>query len=249
VLRTKFLAPAHALAEGWERANDFLEGLVQAALARGRSEGGFGDGPLHREACEAAVALLAQGEREAAKDLLRALARAREIGEVAPGLVPDLGRLLIGFRAWTADEAFLDRYRSGLTGLDPSVPLRPTPRRRPEELVGLSVVGEVIERLWGLWPDAPAGGLHLAPLLEPQWREMALLGLRIGTTSLDLRVRRSASGYTLTAGRTQGPRLRLTVWLEELAPTGIRIDEEPLGGTRAVFDLAGEHELQIDSLT
>jgi len=244
VLRTRFLAPAPALTEGWERANGFLEGLVRAAIAGGRGAG-FADVPLPREACEAAVALLAQGEREAARDLIRALARAREIGDLAAGLVPALEGLVAGFRAWTADDAFLARYGAGLAGLDATVPARPLPRRRREDLAGLSVVGRVVEGLWGLWPDAPVGALHLAPLLEPGWSHISLTGLRVGGTTMELRFQRTRSGLALGASRSAGPRLRLHLWLEELDPAEVWLDEEPLGAARAVFDLAGEHEVRV----
>jgi hypothetical protein len=246
VLRTKFIAPVPALAEGWERANGFLDGVVRSALAKGRDDGGFSDLPLHHGACRAARELLAQGDREAAKDLIRALARAREFGACSEAVVPSLQQLLIGFRAWTADDEFLDRYQPGLAGLDRTLPPRPTARLAKDGGSDRGVVAEVTDRLWGLWPDAPAGGLHLAPMLEAGWPQMALLGLRVGTTSLDLRFERRPSGYSLSASRTHGTRLRLTVWLEELDPTGLWIDEESLGGQRAVFELAGEHELRIE---
>lgn len=244
MLRTKFIAPVPGLTEGWERANVLLDDVVRAALGKGRVEGGFSDQPLNHEACRAAGELLAQGDREAAKDLIRALARARELESLALVLLSSLQQLATAFRAWTADDQFLERYQAGLTGLDLSVP-----PRSAAWLSGASdrgVVTEVIERRWGLSADAPAGALHLAPMLEPGWTQMALLGIRIGTTSLDLRFQRTTSGFTLKASRSQGPRLRVTVWLEELSPTGIWIDEEPLGGQRAAFDLTGEHEVRVE---
>lgn len=244
MLRTRFLAPAPALTEGWERANGFLEGLVRAAIAGGRGTG-FADGSLPREACEAAVSLLAQGEREPAKDLIRALARARESTGLPAGLVPALERLVAGFRAWTGDDAFLARYGAGLAGLDPAVPTRWPARRQPEDLAGLGVIGQVIEGLWGLWPDAPSGALHLAPLLQPGWSDTSLLGLRVGGTTMELRFQRTRPGFALRASRSVGPQLRLNVWLEELYPAEVWLDEEALGAARAVFDLAGEHEVRV----
>lgn len=247
MLRTKFIAPVPALIEGWDRANPLLDDVVRSALTTARAEGGFSDRQLNHEACLAAGALLAQGEREAAKDLLRAMARARELGGFSDRLIPSLQHLLTGFRAWTADDEFLDRYQSGLTGLNRSVPPRPSGRQATDRAAPQGVVVEVIERLWGLSPDAPAGSLQLAPLLEAGWPRMALLGVRVGATTLDLDFQRTRSGYALKASRSRGPRLSITVWLEELSPTGIWIDEEALGGQRAAFDLTGEHEVRIDT--
>lgn len=244
MLRTRFLAPSAALTEGWERASGVLSEVVSAALRGGRG-GGFADIPLNHEACQASVELLAQGDREGAKDLIRALARAREAGHLAPGLVPSLERLVRRFRAWTADEPFLERYRAGLGTPGAGVPVGEPPESAAANLPGSSVVQEVCGRLWGLWPDATARALQLAPRLEDDWPGMALLGLRVGTTTADFRFQRRPSGYTLQASRTHGGRLRVTVRLEHLAPTGIWLDDELLGSQRAVFDLAGEHELRI----
>lgn len=244
VLWTRFRAPAATLVEGWERANVFLEGVVRAALPGAPGRGGPAALSQQQEACRAAAELLVQGDREAAKDLLRALARAREAGVVAPDLVPALSRLLQGFRAWTADEEFLARYQAGLEGLEGEPPPRQSPRRGTAA-PGLSVVAAVAERLWGLWPEAPDGTLHLAPKLEETWPGMSLHGLRVGRTRLDLRFERAGPGYRLQASRTHGPRIRLVVWLEELEPSALWIDDEPLGAQRAVFELSGDHELRI----
>ncbi len=246
MLRTRFIAPAAALTEGWQRAHDFLDGLVRTALKGGRGGGGFTDAPLTREACRAAVELLAQGDREGAKDLIRALARARELGDLVPGLVGALEGLVREFRAWTADEEFLGRYQAGLGGMDTFLSARIPPQEAATDHEGLTVVTDVCGRLWGLWPDAPAATLQMAPRLQDGWDGMALLGLRIGTTTADLRFQRNTTGYLLRTSRAHGPRLRLGVRLEHLAPTGIWLDDEPLGAQRAVFDLAGEHDVRID---
>jgi hypothetical protein len=111
VLRTRFLSPVAALTEGWERANEFLSEVVSAAL-RGGQGGRFTDTPLNHEACRAAEELLVQGDREGAKNLIRALARAREAGHLAPALVPQLARLVQRFLAWTADPSL--RRRRGV---------------------------------------------------------------------------------------------------------------------------------------
>lgn len=247
MLRTKFIAPVPALSEGWDRANALLGDVVRGALTTARAEGSFSDREVYHEACLAAAALLAQGDREAAKDLLRAMARARELSGFSDRLIPSLQHLLTGFRAWTADDEFLDRYQSGLSGLNRSVPPRPSGRQATARAAPQGVVVEVIERLWGLSPDAPAGNVQLAPLLEAGWPRMALLGVRVGATTFDLYFQRSRSGYSLRASSSHGPRVRVTVRLEELAPTGIWVDEERLGGQRAVFDLAGEHEVRIET--
>lgn len=103
----------------------------------------------------------------------------------------------------------------------------------------------VIEGLWGAVPDAPGEALALEPFLPEAWHEMTLRRLRVGATMLDLRLRRRPGAIALRVEKLQGPRLRLAVSLRARVPlTGLTLNDEPLGGNRAVFDIGAEDEVR-----
>lgn len=102
-----------------------------------------------------------------------------------------------------------------------------------------------VEGLWGVTPRALDGAVRIAPWLPPQRDEMELRRLRVGTTVLDLRVRRRPGKLVVQVRRTHGERIHV-----ELAPrglsavTGIEVDGEPFpGGARIAFEADGEHEV------
>lgn len=102
------------------------------------------------------------------------------------------------------------------------------------------VVSPVVEGLWGVTPDALSHAVRVAPWLPPEWQEMALRGLRVGATTLDLRLRRRPGKLVLRVERTHGPRLRVVATRPPEAPAGLLLlNDEPLGGGRAAFE-AGE---------
>jgi hypothetical protein len=104
------------------------------------------------------------------------------------------------------------------------------------------VVAPVVEGLWGIAPDALAEAVRVAPWLPPAWSEMALRGVRVGATTLDLRLRRRPGKVVLRVERAHGPRLRILAARPPGAPDGpILLNDEPLGGGRAVFE-TGEHD-------
>jgi hypothetical protein len=74
---------------------------------------------------------------------------------------------------------------------------------------------------------------------------MTLRRLRVGAMMLDLRLRRRPGAIALRVEKLQGPRLRLSVSLRARVPlTGLTFNDEPLGGSRAVFDIGAEDEVR-----
>lgn len=102
-----------------------------------------------------------------------------------------------------------------------------------------------VEGLWGVAPRALDGAVAFAPWLPPSWPEMGLERLRVGTTVLDLRLKRRAGQLVVHCRRTHGERIHV-----ELAPRGlaavraISVDGVDLpGGPSVAFDADGEHEV------
>jgi hypothetical protein len=108
------------------------------------------------------------------------------------------------------------------------------------------VISPVIEGLWGVVPDALNHTVQVSPYLPHGWNEMALRRLRVGPTTLDLRLRRRPGRMCLGIARVHGPRIRFAATVRSQAPVDhISLDNEPLGGSRAVFEAGGEHELEF----
>jgi hypothetical protein len=84
---------------------------------------------------------------------------------------------------------------------------------------------------WGIEPLALEGAVHLRPALPELWPEMTLERLRIGDSSLDVRVRRRPSGVAVKVRVTRGPPV-----VVHLAPklgysaTGVLVGAEQLAG-------------------
>jgi hypothetical protein len=247
---TRFRSPASPLVSRWERASGILEPLVRGAVGDWKGGAAVADAPATHEALLSARALLAMGERDAPKDLVRAVALALRGGRVEPAVYPALRRLLADFRAWTGDVEFLARYADGWSrlGADPQATIDAAGlwEASADPAVGWGVVGEVVERLFGLGPDAEAARLRVRPALPADWRDMALTGIRVGPTMLDLLVRRRPGALVIRATRTHGPRLRLEVEPPGLDSAQATVDDVPLGVPRAAFELAAEHEVRFD---
>jgi hypothetical protein len=73
---------------------------------------------------------------------------------------------------------------------------------------------------------------------------MALRRLRVGASTIDLRVRRRPGRIVLGAERVHGPPIHLVAQVRSPARIeSVALDDEPLGGGRARFLVTGEHEL------
>jgi hypothetical protein len=98
---------------------------------------------------------------------------------------------------------------------------------------GPDVWGEFSTELdrWHILPNALEGAVTLGPELPPEWPEMTLERLRIGESSLDVRVRRRPSGVAVKVRVTRGP--PVVVHLAPVlpfAPTGVLVGTEQLAG-------------------
>ncbi len=222
-------------------------------------------------ACALARAALAGGDREPALDLVRLLAQAgapavpgddgRNDAEAAAAGVLDLA---IAVAAWTGDRAALERIATLLPmdvgalmgrvasagadvphGWDDPATVRSVLGFRPEQLDGSPrLVRAVIEGLWGIVPDAPHDEVRVTPGLPSEWPEMALRRLRVGASQLDVRIRRRPGRQVLRVELVQGPRIRMVAELPAGLPVEqLLLDDEPLGGRRAVFDVEHSHEV------
>ena len=87
------------------------------------------------------------------------------------------------------------------------------------------------------------GTVTLAPQLPDAWPEMTLERLRIGSTSLDVRVRRRPGGLAVKCRVTRGPPIVVQLAPEiPFQPTGILLDGEQLAGPTVRFTVESEAE-------
>ena len=96
---------------------------------------------------------------------------------------------------------------------------------------------------WCLVPDALEGTLLIAPELPEGWPEMAVARVRVGDSSLDVRMRRRPAGVALTVRLTRGPQLVVT--LAPVLPytaTGVLLGAEQLPGPTVRVTLRDEVE-------
>ncbi len=221
------------------------------------------------EACRVATAALAAGDRDIARDVLRFCARWRDHGGGAPHEVTTTGlahydsaasdaavaRLAADYAAWTGDSALLEKL-----GVHHGAPDRGSGPHAEgmgdgawdEWFEGLrrasnesAIVEGVIIGLWGIVPDAMREACAISPRLPDGWNEMTLRRLRVGASTVNLRLRRRPGSIVLRVERAHGPRLRLAASLRSRdAPAGLTLNDEPLGGHRAVFDVSGEEEVR-----
>lgn len=100
-----------------------------------------------------------------------------------------------------------------------------------------------VMKLWGITPGALEGTVTLAPQLPDAWPEMTLERLRIGSTSLDVRVRRRPGGLAVKCRVTRGPPIVVQLAPElPFQPTGILLDGEQLAGPTVRFTVESEAE-------
>jgi hypothetical protein len=116
----------------------------------------------------------------------------------------------------------------------------------------------IVEGLLGARPDALGGRLTLSPHLPPSWPACEWRGLRMGATSLDVRVRSEPDRITIGLARTGGPPVGITVApaLPDSREAGeARVDEvtvAPRVSGRAgcrhaavTLDASGTHEVEV----
>jgi hypothetical protein len=193
-------------------------------------------------AATAAAALLSAGEREGPKELLRLLAKAAERDALPAALLHPLLDLARVFGDWTGDDDYLARYERGLGRA--RLRAAAVEAGEPVVLEEAGPVRSVISGLWGITPGAPAM-IQVAPA-PPVSGAMALGGLRVGATTLGFRLRRTSGGVVLQVARERGPRIRLAASLRDADRlTVVTLNDEPLGGGRAVFEVSGEHEVEF----
>ncbi len=106
------------------------------------------------------------------------------------------------------------------------------------------VLAELVGGLWGARADREGGRFALSPWIVPGWKAMALRRLRCHRTLLDVEVRPRAEWITCRLEVTFGPPIPLILALRNVAPV-VRstVDEVVLHGPRAIFTVAGEHEV------
>lgn len=207
---------------GWAKVR--LDGMLEARPHLGRS--------VAKDPVRVARATLAMGDRDLARDVIRSLRLAgEEERRELPLLVDDYIR-------WTG-EMLPDTVTPG------SAPRAGAPFELtawPEDPAAL-VLG-VIEGLWGIRPDAIRGELQLLPSLPAGWTEMTLRRLRVGATTLDLRLRRRPERTVLMVRRSAGPPLQLKIGLRERTGHGpVTLDEVELGRSEISFTTEESHEV------
>lgn len=211
---------------GWAKVH--LEAMLEARPHMGRQVAG--------DAISVARATLAIGDRDIARDALRPL----RLGEPGADRTPLL-HLADWYARWTGEPAPGPAAgRGGSEDADAAFELAGS-REDPAALV----LG-VVEGLWGIRPDAPQCAARIRPVLPPGWTEMALRRLRVGPTTLDLRVRRRPGRTVVTVRRTGGPPIRVTVGLRGRTGAGpVTIDQMEVGGPEVSFTPDDTHEVDF----
>ena len=100
-----------------------------------------------------------------------------------------------------------------------------------------------IQELFAIAPEGIDGTVALAPALPRGWPEMTLERLRIGASTLDIKVRRRPAGLAIKCRLGHGPAVvvRLAPRLD-FVPSGILIGDEQLPGPALALTVDGEVE-------
>ena len=109
-------------------------------------------------------------------------------------------------------------------------------------------LGDLVAGLWGARFDGAGGRLELAPFVPEGWRRMAVRRLRVHRTLIDVEARFRAEWLTLKFAVMFGPPISVAVGAGAglgASVAGVTVDDVPLGGTRAIFTAAGEHEVML----
>jgi hypothetical protein len=217
----------------------------EALLASGAAEGAS-DGRLRLGG-----ALLAAGRRAPARRMMREFAATAQPSAA-------LLRLSARYTAWTGEESPVPPPAGPAAGVGPPGGVSPgefsedraleTARRfladpdgAPAETV-TAILETGVLGLWGIEPDAPGGGVAIRPQLPEGWRGMALRRLRIGSTVLDLSLRRRAD-LVARVRRAGGPRLIVSLEPRPREQGPILVDDVELHGASVRFELAEQHEV------
>ena len=98
-------------------------------------------------------------------------------------------------------------------------------------------------RRWHIIPGALEGMVSLAPELPKDWPEMTLERLRIGETSLDVRMKRRPTGIAVKLRVTRGPPIVVQLVPRlPFTPTGILMDGVQLAGPTVRMTVDAEAE-------
>ncbi|HUF35312.1 MAG TPA: hypothetical protein VMN37_05135 [Gemmatimonadales bacterium] len=215
-----------------------------------------------RSAARVAAALLSVGLRGPARGVIRSLSRS---SPAAPGDAESLRGLIGAFASWAGDADFLRRHADALAaagegGLlfrsDRTASAAGTPDALPlaarrfladpasaDPIPAAEVLEAAVLLLWGIEPDAPAGAVTLRPRPPRDWPAMVLRRLRIGSTALDVEVRRRRGDLVVRVHRAAGPPLVATVEPPGSEADGIWADDVELSGGRARLEIADRHEI------
>jgi hypothetical protein len=88
------------------------------------------------------------------------------------------------------------------------------------------------------------GELRLAPSLPDGWMEIGLRRLRVGPTTVDLRLRRRVECTVVLVRRAAGPAVRSRIGLPGRTRRGpVTVDQTELGGAEVTFTLEDVHEV------
>jgi len=104
-------------------------------------------------------------------------------------------------------------------------------------------VPAAVQELFTIAPEGLDGAVTLAPALPSGWPEMTLERLRVGASTIDLKVRRRPAGLAIKCRLTHGPALvvRLDPRLGFLS-SGILVGDEQLKGPALSLVVDGEAE-------
>lgn len=225
---------------GWAKVE--LDARLEERPGRGRC--------ITREAARTGRALLAAGDREVVRDLVRSLTLDDELDPALPALAG-------AWLRWTGDLDAVSRSWERLAEVVEALPERVSGLVRDGLAAGAHAAGEqgvaarleavrvsgdaaphphieltgygaepaglvsgIVETLWGVDPDLIRGEVRVVASLPRGWNEMALRRLRVGPTFFDLRLRRRPERTVLAVRRVSGPPLRLKAALREDAARG-----------------------------
>ena len=263
-----FETPDPAVDAALRRAAVQVDAALLESPGTGRSIADTAD-PTHAAftasaAVSVAEAALAGGNRELARDVVRflrassgpdglAAERVTTSGlvtsDAGEGVAP--GALVARWLAWTGDE----HLAPGAAPMDPvdDLPPRPgdaglvgrlaAPVRDDDPRGAAARVMLAASGLWGITPDAPSGLVRIRPAMPAAWATMAIRRLRVGTTQLEIEMRRRSDRFVARVRRVAGPPITVDLALADTPGWIVTLDDEPLGSGRARFEAAAHHEV------
>lgn len=168
-------------------------------------------------------ALLGAGLRDAAREALRS---------------PDGAVFADLYHDWTGEPA--PRFGPGALGVSSSDTIASF--AAPP---GGAVWTPILREVHGRWGVRPRGGAALAlrPMLPRDRRHLGIRRLRVGSTVVDVELRRRFDRVVLRLHRRHGPPLPVDVELAGPPPMAVMADGEALPGTRAVVVVSDRHEV------